>query len=407
MINVFSEIGQLKAVLLHEPGNEINNLTPRYLDELLFDDIPWLPLAIKEHRNFAQVFKDNGVKVYYLVDLMTEVLNLNDEIRKEFINRFIIDANIKSQTLGEMVFEYLYGIKDNKELILKCISGIKKNEIKTFTNRTLSDYINISSPFITAPIPNLYFTRDPFASVGNGACINRMYSDTRRRETIFADFIFEYHKDFKDVTRYYNRTDDFEIEGGDILVLNKETLLIGVSQRTSSQAIELLAKRLFYKEQTTFKTILALTIPKERTFMHLDTVLTQVDYDKFLIHEGCYNNLHIYKITKDMDNVGKLFVEQLEQKLDDVLANFIGKKPMMIFCGGDDNITSDREQWSDGSNCVCIKPGVVIAYERNEYTNELLRGAGIKVITIPSSEISRGRGGPRCMSMPLIREDLK
>ena len=406
MINVFSEIGQLQAVLLHEPGNEINNLTPSHLDELLFDDIPWLPLAIKEHRNFANVFVENGVKVYYLVDLMTEVLNINDTIRKEFINRFVLDANIKSQTLGEMVFEYLYNIKDNKELVLKCISGIKKDEIASFKHRTLSDYINISSAFITYPIPNLYFTRDPFASVGNGAVINRMYSETRRRETIFADFIFNYHPDFKATKKYYNRNDDYDIEGGDILVLNKETLLIGVSQRTSPQAIELLAKRLFYKEETSFKTILALTIPKERTFMHLDTVLTQVDYDKFLIHEGCYNELNIYRITEDEENYGKLLVEPLEGKLDDVLTDYIGKKPTLIFCGGNDSITSDREQWSDGSNCVCIKPGVVIAYERNDYTNEILRQAGIKVITIPSSELSRGRGGPRCMSMPLIRKDI-
>ena len=406
MINVYSEIGQLKAVLLHEPGEEINNLTPKYLDELLFDDIPWLPLAIKEHRSFAKVFSDNGVKVYYLVDLISEVLDKSDEIKKEFINRFILDANIKSQTLGEMLFEYLYKIEDNKKLVLKCISGIKKNELDGYKNKTLSDFINTTAAFITNPIPNLYFTRDPFASLGNGACVNRMYSDTRRRETIFADFIFHYHDKFQNTPHYYDRFDDFDIEGGDILVLNKETILIGVSQRTSSQAIELLAKRLFFKEKTTFKTILALSIPIERTFMHLDTVLTQVDYDKFLIHEGCYNSLNIYKITEDSDNYGKLLVVPLQDKLDDVLKDYIGVKPKLIFCGGNDSITSDREQWSDGSNCLCIKPGVVIAYERNENTNERLRQSGVKVITIPSSEISRGRGGPRCMSMPLIREDI-
>lgn len=406
MINVFSEIGKLKAVLLHEPGEEINNLTPKYLDELLFDDIPWLPLAIKEHRSFAKVFTDNGVKVYYLVDLISEVLDKSDEIKKEFINRFILDANIKSQTLGEMLFEYLYKIEDNKKLVLKCISGIKKNELEGYKNKTLSDFINTTAQFITNPIPNLYFTRDPFASLGNGACINRMYSDTRRRETIFADFIFHYHDDFKDTVKYYDRFDDFEIEGGDILVLNKETILIGVSQRTSSQAIEQLAKTLFFKEKTSFKTILALSIPIERTFMHLDTVLTQVDYDKFLIHEGCYNSLNIYRITEDKENYGKLSVVPLPNKLDDVLADYIGKKPTLIFCGGNDSITSDREQWSDGSNCLCLRPGVVIAYERNENTNERLRQSGVKVITIPSSEISRGRGGPRCMSMPLIREEI-
>ena len=403
--NIYSEIGPLKAVILHEPGEELNNLTPKYLEELLFDDIPWLPLAKKEHQAFSQVFKDNGVKVYYLVDLVCESLK-NDAIRKEFINQFIEDATIASQTLKEKTIDYLSKIKDNKELILKCMSGIKKNDLENFKYRTLADYVN-ESPFVTNPIPNLYFTRDPFVLVGNGVVINKMHSKTRRRETIFGDFIFRYHDLFKDVPRYYNRFDDFEIEGGDIMILNEETLIIGVSQRTSPEAIWALSKNIFYNFDTTFKRVLAFTIPKSRTFMHLDTIFTQVDYDKFTIHKGCYNELKIYEITKHPSKANKLSIKPLKEKLEEVLEKYIGKPVTLIPCGGDDLITSDREQWSDGSNCFSIAPGVVVAYERNDVTNKMLESYNIKVITIPSSELSRGRGGPRCMSMPIFRGELK
>jgi len=403
MINVFSEIGPLKKVLLHEPGEELNNLTPKYLEELLFDDIPWLPLAKKEHQAFAKVFKDNGVKVYYLVDLVVEVIK-DKNVRDEMIKQFVADSGIKSPTLGGLIINFLSSIEDDRELVLKMISGVKKTDLPEPKNMTLSDYIRIDTPFLTNPMPNLYFTRDPYASLGNGAMINKMYSTTRRRETIFADYIFQYHPDFKDTKRYYSRFDDFNIEGGDILVLNKETLIIGVSQRTSSMAIETLAKRLFYHEDVSFKRILAFTIPNERTFMHLDTIMTQVDYDKFLIHKGCYDVLHVYEVTRSDEYDGKLKTTKLDGKLEDILEKYLNKKVKLIFCGGNDSITSDREQWSDGSNCVALAPGVVIAYERNENTNKLLEDEGIKVIRIPSSELSRGRGGPRCMSMPLERE---
>lgn len=401
-LSVYSEIGRLKKVLLHEPGEELNNLTPKYLGELLFDDIPWLPLAKKEHQAFAKVFKDNGVEVVYLVDLVVESI-LNDKIKEEFIDQYIADSNVSSLTLKELLKQYLLSFKDKKELVLKCIAGIKKSEISD-TKVTLTDFVN-DSPFITNPMPNLYFTRDPFASIYNGISLNHMYSKTRRRETIFASFIFKYHPDYRDVKKYYDRFDEFNIEGGDIHILNKETLLIGVSERTSSQAIELISKRLLYEDKTTLKRVLAFSIPKERTFMHLDTIFTQVDDAKFTIHKGCYEVLNVYELTKDETRKGnKLKVNKLDGKLEDILERYIGKKVTLIPCGGDDLITSDREQWSDGSNCVCLSPGVVIAYERNDVTNKLLEENGIKVIKIPSSELSRGRGGPRCMSMPLIRE---
>ena len=405
-IKVNSEIGKLKVVLLHEPGEELHNLTPSKLDDLLFDDIPWLPLAKKEHQAFAKTFIDAGVKVVYLVDLMKEVLDLSNDIRNEFIEQFVKEADIHSNTLSELTIEYLKSIKDNKELILKTIAGIKKTDIPSYSVRTLTDHVE-DYLFVADPMPNLYFQRDPFASIGEGVSLNKMYSVTRSRETIYAEYIFKYHPVYKKTPLYYSRYEDVNIEGGDIMVLNNHVLIVGVSQRTTSEAVERLAKNLFFNNETDFDTVLAFTIPQARTFMHLDTVFTQVDKNKFTIHKGCYEKLKIYRLTKDINFEGKLKVIELEQKLEDVLESYINMPATLIPCGGGDAISADREQWSDGSNTVALAPGEVIAYERNDITNEALMKNGIKVHIIPSSELSRGRGGPRCMCMPLVREEVE
>ncbi|MBO4667511.1 MAG: arginine deiminase [Bacilli bacterium] len=405
-IKVNSEIGKLKVVLLHEPGEELHNLTPSKLDDLLFDDIPWLPLAKKEHQAFAKTFIDAGVKVVYLVDLMKEVLDLSNDIRNEFIEQFVKEADIHSNTLSELTIEYLKSIKDNKELILKTIAGIKKTDIPSYSVRTLTDHVE-DYLFVADPMPNLYFQRDPFASIGDGVSLNKMYSVTRSRETIYAEYIFKYHPVYKKTPLYYSRYEDVNIEGGDIMVLNNHVLIVGVSQRTTSEAVERLAKNLFFNNETDFDTVLAFTIPQARTFMHLDTVFTQVDKNKFTIHKGCYEKLKIYRLTKDINFEGKLKVIELEQKLEDVLESYINMPATLIPCGGGDAISADREQWSDGSNTVALAPGEVIAYERNDITNEALMKNGIKVHIIPSSELSRGRGGPRCMCMPLVREEVE
>ena len=404
-VKVNSEIGRLKVVLLHEPGDELHNLTPKKLDDLLFDDIPWLPLAKKEHQAFAKTFKDAGVKVVYLTDLMTEVLDSSNDIKNEFVEQFIKEAHIRSNTLREVATEYLKSFKDNKELVLKTIAGIKKSELPNYQVKSLADHVD-DYPFVTDPMPNLYFTRDPFASIGNGVSLNKMYSVTRSRETIFGEYIFKYHPTYKTTPLYYSRYEDVNIEGGDIMVLNNHVLVVGVSQRTCAEAVERLAKNLFYNNETDFDTVLAFTIPQARTFMHLDTVFTQVDVNKFAIHKGCYEKLKIFRITKDFNNDKKVKVIELDQKLEDVLESYIGLPITLIPCGGGDIISADREQWSDGSNFVAIAPGEVIAYERNDITNAALIKAGIKVHIIPSSELSRGRGGPRCMCMPLVREEL-
>jgi arginine deiminase len=407
-LNVTSEIGELKKVLLHRPGGEIENLTPKFLGELLFDDIPWLDLAQKEHDAFAQVFRDNGVEVLYLTDLVAECLDVSKEIKTKFINQFIKESSITSDTLKEKLGDLLQSLPINKELVSLTMAGIRKIDIPNFEKRTLSDYIR-DYPFVTDPMPNLYFTRDPFAIINNGVAIAKMHSQTRSRETIYGEYIFKYHPIYgdKSIPKYYGRDMLSTIEGGDILVLSDTVLAIGVSQRTHPASIEKLAKNLFFDNSTNYKVILAFDIPKSRAFMHLDTVFTQVDHDKFLIHHDVQSILKAYEIKKSLKFDKKLSVIPIEGKLDGILSKYLNKKITLIPCGGEDSIAADREQWNDGANTIVLRPGEVIVYERNHITNDLLREHGIKVHTIPSSELSRGRGGPRCMSMPFVRENIK
>ena len=403
-IQVNSEIGRLKTVLLHEPGEELHNLTPNRLDDLLFDDIPWLPLAQKEHKKFAQTFIDNGVEVVYLVDLVVEALDTDPQVKKAFITQFIKEANINSVTLSEVLYEYLSKIDDTHKMVLKTIAGIKKTDLPNYTKRTLRDIIE-EHQFATEPMPNLYFQRDPFASLGTGVCLNNMYSVTRSRETIYAEYIFTYHPEYKKTNLLYNRKMVKSIEGGDVMVLNKKTFIVGASQRTTPVAIEQLAKSVFFSNKTTFENIIVLSIPKARTFMHLDTIFTQVDINKFTVHKECYDALEIVEIHKGKDD--KLIVEQFDGSLKEILEKYIKQEVVLIPCGGNDSVSAAREQWSDGSNTIAIAPGKVIAYERNDITNNILRENGIEVFEIPSSELSRGRGGPRCMCMPLEREEIE
>ncbi|WP_042277345.1 arginine deiminase [[Clostridium] dakarense] len=405
-IKVTSEIKPLKKVLLHKPGAEIENLTPEYLERLLFDDIPYLEVAQQEHDAFANVLRENGVEVVYLHELAAEVI-ADEEIKEKFINQFIEEAGIKSQEVQKNVYNFLKGIKNNEELIRKTMAGINKNELPELASKSLTDLVEDDYPFVADPMPNLYFTRDPFASIGNGVSLNKMYSVTRNRETIYADYIFKYHKDFKgQVERFYDRDFEHHIEGGDILILNEKTLAIGISQRTEANAIEHIAKQIFFKSSNKeIETILAFNIPNNRAMMHLDTVFTQIDVDKFTIHPGIQGPLQVFEVTKgEVD--GELNIVEVNAKLEDILAKHLGvEKVTLIQCGGGDKVIADREQWNDGSNTLCIKPGEVVVYSRNHVTNKILVENGITIHVIPSSELSRGRGGPRCMSMPLEREE--
>ncbi len=410
-IHVTSEIGKLKKVLLHRPGKELLNLTPDSLERLLFDDIPYLKDAIKEHDNFASILRENGVEVVYLEDLVAEALDTDTSVREKFIYQFMEEAGIRTKKYRNIVFDYLNQIKDNKELVLKTMEGIQISDLpaqKLEVEKSLVDLIETPDNFIADPMPNLYFTRDNFASVGEGINLNKMYSVTRNRETIYAEYIFTYHPEYKNVKRYYDRSLAYHTEGGDVLNINNHTVAVGISQRTEAEAIDEMAKNFFKDPDCQIDTVLAFNIPNSRAFMHLDTVFTQIDYDKFTYHPGIMETLQVFEITEgnDPDSYEDLNVKEINDSLENILTKYVGKKVTLIPCAGGDKVAAEREQWNDGSNTLCIAPGVVIVYDRNNVTNEVLRSYGLKVLELHGAELSRGRGGPRCMSMPLEREDI-
>ncbi|RWQ71901.1 arginine deiminase [Bacillus cereus] len=406
-IHVTSEIGELQTVLLKRPGKEVENLTPDYLQQLLFDDIPYLPIIQKEHDYFAQTLRNRGVEVLYLEKLAAEAL-VDKKLREEFVDRILkegqADVNVAHQTLKEYLLSF-----SNEELIQKIMGGVRKNEIEISKKTHLYELMEDHYPFYLDPMPNLYFTRDPAASVGDGLTINKMREPARRRESLFMEYIIKYHPRFAkhNVPIWLDRDYKFPIEGGDELILNEETIAIGVSARTSAKAIERLAKNLFSR-QNKIKKVLAIEIPKCRAFMHLDTVFTMVDYDKFTIHpaiQGPKGNMNIYILEKGSDEETLKITHRTS--LMEALKEVLGLSELVLIpCGGGDVIASAREQWNDGSNTLAIAPGVVVTYDRNYVSNTLLREHGIEVIEVLSSELSRGRGGPRCMSMPIVRKDI-
>lgn len=397
-IQVYSEIGDLATVLLHRPGEEIENLTPNYLSPLLFDDIPYLKVARQEHDNFAKVLRDNGAEVLYLENLVAEAVK-DSAVKDQFLREVILESGIREIDLSSAVRELLISMPV-KAMVDKIMAGVRKKDLGL--NEDGDDY-----PFLMDPMPNLYFTRDPFATIGSGISINSMRTQTRKRETIFGKYIFGHHGEFKNsnIKKWYDRDEIYCLEGGDELVLSKDVLAIGHSARTDSEAVLKMAKNIFEAEES-FKTVLIFEIPKARAFMHLDTVFTMIDYDKFTVHQGIEGSLKVTSITYDYKNKHLLVNEEMDT-LEKILSKYLNKDITLIRCGGGDKVIAGREQWNDGSNTLAISPGKVITYERNYVTNEILDKHNVIVYAIPSGELSRGRGGPRCMSMPLYRENLE
>jgi arginine deiminase len=402
-IHNYSEIGKLKKVLLHRLGNEIEALVPANFERLLFDDIPYLKVAQQEHDLFAKLLRENGTEVIYYVDETEKALK-DLSVRKSFVEDFLTESNITSPGMRESLKDYLLD-KPAREMVETVISGIKKSDVEVSHIVSLADFIASAYPYYTDPMPNLYFTRDPGACLADGLNVHHMSTKARRREPLLLKYMYMHNKDFapEGTNLWYDYNQDYSIEGGDVLVLSKDIVGIGLSERTTACGIERFAENLL--THSTFKKILVFDIPKSRAFMHLDTVFTMVDYDKFTIHPEIEGPLQIYAITLGPDK--KVRFESLQDGLQHILSTEL-KLPAveLIRCGGDDPIAAQREQWNDGSNTLAIAPGVVITYERNYVTNNLLDKKGVKVITMPSSELSRGRGGPRCMSCPVSREDI-
>lgn len=405
-IHVYSEIGKLKTVMLHRPGKELENLAPDILHRMLIDNIPYLKIAQEEHDAFAHVLRQQGIKVLYLEDLLAESLT-DDKVRRAFLDQLLDESSIKKQDpLHQLLLNYLQELL-TKEMVKTVIAGIRKSAIHNSTPSLADLAEDPDYPFYLDPMPNVYFTRDQQAAIGSGMTINRMTFRARRRESLFMETILKNHPDFKNATIpvWRDRYHHGRLEGGDELVLNNHVLAVGISQRTSATAITDLAHNLF--DHSSYDTILAIKIPHNHAMMHLDTVFTMINYNQFTVHPFILDKagkIDIYVLQPD-DHNGVKITEKND--LVQVLKENLHLSELdLIPTGGGDPIAAPREQWNDGSNTLAIAPGEVVTYDRNYVSNDLLRKHGIIVHEIRSSELSRGRGGPRCMSCPLIREDL-
>lgn len=398
-----SEVGRLKTVLLHRIGPEVEGLVPDNFSRLLFDDIPYLKVARAEHEAFAELLRANGVEVLYYVDELTRALS-DGAVRQSFLRRLIAESRVSSQTLEAALLEYL-GAMDTEQMIRTVIAGVRRKDMPDFRSPHFADFISAGTPFLLDPMPNLYFTRDPGACIGHGVSIHHMHTQTRRRESLLLEYIFResWAKDDPETGQWYDYDDPFSIEGGDVLVLDRETVAVGLSQRTTAMAIELFARKLLMRSD--FKRVVVFEIPKSRAFMHLDTVFTMVDRDKFVVHPEIEEPLRVFKMV--LKRGGDVRFTAMTGTLRDILKKTLHLTAVdLIRCGGEDPLIAQREQWNDGSNTLALAPGTVVTYERNYVTNELLSRHGVRVLTIPSSELSRGRGGPRCMSCPVYREPI-
>ncbi len=419
-IQVYSEIGELKRVLVHRPGDELKYVTPARIDELLMSAIIELEQAQKEHDAFTDILRKEGVEVVELADLSAEMFdNLSAKEQKAFMNQWLEEASwgkdkktdalqIKP-ALGKKVLSYLetIGKKSTRKMIDKMMAGILLSEIgeKSITVKVGKDEKVID--LVVDPMPNIYFTRDPFASVGNGITLHNMKYPTRKRETIFAQWIFNTHPDYKDTPKYFSARDGKEtVEGGDVFIYTDDVLAIGVSERTNMAAIKTIAKNIIKNKDCHFKKIIAINVPPMGNLMHLDTWLTMLDKDVFLYSGNIKSALKVWEI--DLTK-GKVEPKESKAKLADILAKVVGKKVKMVPIGGEDGnqMDIDIETHFDGTNYLAIRPGVVVGYHRNRKTQAALEKAGVKVLAFNGNQLSLGMGSSRCMSMPLWREPVK
>lgn len=410
-IDVTSEIGALKRVVLHRPGPELANMKAAEFEKCWIHDAFYLEYAQKEHDEFARILRGEGAEVLYMEELLAQAMDAVPQARTAFLNEYMEQAPIPDPALAPLVREKLDSISDNRALVSKALSGMRLYELELAKGPDTLAHLEgeglAQDDFIVYSMPATYFSRDPIASIGNGVALHRMYYAQRNREVPFYKTFLTYHPDYAGTPFWYDNRSRAHIEGGDVLNINEKTLAVGVSERTEPAAIDQLAKNLFWGEQPcAVETVYAIKIPYGYETMHLDTVCTQIDYDKFTVYPGMYDELRAYRLTKG-DNDGEVNVETLSGSLKQILEMATGIDDVtLIECGGGDPVEASREQWNDGSNTLAIAPGKVCVYERNVVTNEVLDKAGIELCVVPSEELSRGRGGPRCMSMPFERAAL-